>query len=62
MNVIRALLSLFVVVLVVASLTGWAWTGSHQPPEKAAASRVVLTIGALAGAFGLLMIWRRQVE
>ena len=62
MNVIRALLSSFVVVLVVASVTGWVWTGGHQAPEKAAASRVVLAISALAGALGLVMIWRRQPE
>lgn len=62
MNAIRTLLSLFVVVLVVASVTGWVWTGGHQAPEKAAASRVVLATSALAGALGLVMIWRRQPE
>jgi hypothetical protein len=56
---VRALLSIFVVVLIALSIAGWLWAGSHQPPPASLASRLVLTIGALAGVVGLGMLWRR---
>jgi hypothetical protein len=59
MNAIRIAISLFIVVLIVAAVSGWVWTGDHQAPAQSMASRVVLTISALAGAVGLVMIWRR---
>jgi hypothetical protein len=45
MNVVRIAISLFLLLLVVVSVTGWIWTGSHQPASQSIASRVVLTLG-----------------
>jgi len=59
MNAIRIAISLFIVVLIVAAVTGWVWTGGHQAPHQYLASRVVLTISAVAGIVGLVVIWRR---
>jgi hypothetical protein len=39
----------FVALLLIIVALGWAWTARHQPPPQRTASRVVLTIAALAG-------------
>jgi hypothetical protein len=58
MNIIRVAISLFILVLIGVSATGWIWTGSHQPAAQSAASRVVLTLCILAGIGGLVALWR----
>lgn len=58
MSGIRAAISLFIVLLLVAAAAGWMWTGEHQPPDQALASRLVLGVSALAGIGGLVAIWR----
>jgi hypothetical protein len=58
MNVVRALISLFIAVLITVSAVGWIWTGAHQTADQALASRLVLTLGAVAGLVGLLALWR----
>ena len=58
MNVIRAVISSFILILVTLSVMGWIWTGNHQPAAQALASRVVLTISIAAGLAGLVSIWR----
>ena len=58
MNAIRIAITIFILVLVVLSVAGWVWTGSHQPAAQSLASRIVLTIGALAGIVGLVKIWK----
>jgi len=58
MNIVRAAISLFIVVLITVSAIGWIWTGNHQSASQAAASRVVLTLGVLAGIVGLMALWR----
>lgn len=55
---VRIVVSLFVAVIIVAAVVGWVWTGQHQPPAGAMASRVVLSIGALFGVVALVRIWR----
>ena len=60
MTFVRVAISLFVLVLIVVSAMGWVWTGSHQPPPKSTASRVVLTTGMLAGVFCLVTLWRAR--
>jgi hypothetical protein len=47
-------------ILIAVFLVGWIWVGSHQPASQAAASRVVLTLGILAGVIGLAVIWRSR--
>jgi hypothetical protein len=60
MNPIRIAISLFILVLIGVSATGFIWTGSHQSPSQSAASRIVLTLGALAGVVGLAVLWRTK--
>jgi hypothetical protein len=60
MNTVRIVFSLFVLVLVTVAVSGWVWTGSHQPPAQAAASRVVLSLCMLAAVVGLSAMWRRR--
>jgi len=58
MNIVRIAISLFIAVLIAISAIGWIWTGRHQPASQARASRVVLTLSALAGLGGLAALWR----
>jgi len=60
MNVVRIAISLFILVLIAVSAVGWIWTGSHQTPSESEASRVVLTLGLLAGVAGLTALWRAR--
>jgi hypothetical protein len=58
MNAIRVVISFFIAVLIVVSVTGWVWTGAHQPPSQATASHLVLGLAMLAGVVGVVAIWR----
>ena len=60
MNAIRVAITLFILLLVTASIAGWVWTGNHQTPAQAAASHVVLSLGMAAGLVGLTAIWRHS--
>jgi hypothetical protein len=60
MTLIRVAMTTFVLLLIAVSLAGWIWTGSHQPPAQAMASRIVLTVGMAGGLVGLLAIWRTR--
>ena len=60
MNIVRIAISLFILVLIAVSALGWIWTGSHQTPSESEASRVVLTLGVLAGVAGLAALWRAR--
>ncbi len=60
MNLVRILISAFFLVLIALSVSGWVWTGSHQPEAQAAASRLVLTICILTGIAGLTAVWRKR--
>ena len=60
MNIVRIIISLFIVVLISVASTGWIWTGAHQPAAQAAASRVVLSLCILAGVVGLTALWRTK--
>jgi len=58
LNLVRTAISLFIVVLIAVSTTGWIWTGSHQSAAQSAASRVVLALCIGAGVVGLVALWR----
>jgi hypothetical protein len=55
---IRFAASLFILVLIALAAMGWVWTGAHQPPDQALASRTVLALAALSGVAGLIALWR----
>jgi hypothetical protein len=58
MTLVRILVTLFVAAILAATVAGWVWTGQHQPPAGAIASRVVLSISAIAGLVALVVVWR----
>lgn len=58
MTLVRILVTLFVAAILAAAAAGWVWTGQHQPPAGAMASRVVLSISAIAGLVALIAVWR----
>ena len=60
MNVVRILISAFLLVLIALAVSGWVWTGGHQPAAQATASRVVLAACMLAGIAGLTALWRKR--
>ena len=62
MNIVRIVISAFIAILIAVSTIGWIWTGTHQPPSQAAASRVVLTLGVVAGIVGLVVLWRPDAQ
>jgi hypothetical protein len=55
---IRLAASAFILVLIGLTGMGWVWSGAHQSPSEAVASRTVLSLGALAGVGGLVALWR----
>jgi len=60
MNFARIVISTFLLVLIVVAGTGWVWTGRHQPPPQAIASRLVLTVCIVAGFAALRVLWRHR--
>jgi hypothetical protein len=58
MNVIRSLISVFIVLLLVSVAAGWGWTADHQSGGLATASNVVLGLSAIAGIVGLIVLWK----
>jgi hypothetical protein len=62
MNLIRATISVFIVLLLVSVAAGWEWTSAHQPARLATASHLVLGLSAAAGVLGLVMIWVRRPD
>lgn len=53
---------MFLAVVIAISVLGWRWTGNHQTAPQARASRAVLTLGILAGAGALTVLWRRRQQ
>jgi membrane protein YdbS with pleckstrin-like domain len=60
MNVVRIVITAFVVVLIAVAASGWLWAGSHQPAPQAMASRVVLALSVLAGIIGVKAVWAHR--
>ena len=58
MNTIRLAISAFIVVLIAIGVLGWRWTSAHQSASQSAASHLVLGLSMLAGAIGVITIWR----
>jgi membrane protein YdbS with pleckstrin-like domain len=62
MRLVRIAMSVFVLLLISVSVAGWVWTGGHQAPAQATASRIVLTLGVTGGLVGLHAIWKNRAE
>jgi hypothetical protein len=62
MRAIRLAITSVILLLVSAALAGLRWTGTHQSPSDARASRLVLSLAVLAGLAGLGAIWRKPSQ
>jgi hypothetical protein len=60
MKLVRAAISVFIVVLIVTAAAGLIWTGDNQEASQSLASRIVLILGMGAGVVGLIALWRRS--
>ncbi len=59
MNLVRSVISVFVVALVGVSIAGWVWAGAQPSPNREGA-RVVLAICGIASIGCLWMLWREK--
>jgi hypothetical protein len=60
MNVVRSVISFFILVLIAVSVAGWIWAGGQPSPRAMMGSRVALAVSAVAGVVGLVAVWRPQ--
>lgn len=56
MNLVRSIISVFLVALLALSVAGWSWAGG-QPFRSMVGARVVLAICGLASAGCLGLLW-----
>lgn len=56
MNLIRSIISLFLVLLLAVSIAGWMWAGRLPSPNMEGA-RFVLALCGLASLGGLGLLW-----
>lgn len=59
MNLVRTLLSVFLMMVLVVSILGWRWTtGDNLPPDfQIWGARLVLVISAVAALSGIGVLW-----
>ena len=62
MQLVRTVITLFIVLLLVSVAAGWQWTTAHQAAGQASASHLVLAASAVAGLCGLAIIWLRKQD
>ncbi len=56
MNLVRSLISLFLLALLAVSIAGWIWAGG-QPSPKLEGARVVLALCGLSSVGCLWLLW-----
>ncbi|MCA9125025.1 MAG: hypothetical protein KDB11_32845 [Planctomycetales bacterium] len=56
MNLIRSIISVFMVLLLAVSVAGWVWAGG-QPSPKMEGARLVLALCGLTSIGGLGLLW-----
>jgi hypothetical protein len=56
MNVIRSLMSVFLVILLALSIAGWIWAGG-QPSPQSEGARLVLVLCGLTAVGSLWLLW-----
>ncbi|TWU06214.1 hypothetical protein Pla52n_19340 [Stieleria varia] len=59
MNLVRSLITVFLIALFASAVAGWIWAGG-QPSPKMEGSRVVLAICALSSIGCFVLIWRAK--
>ena len=55
---VRIAITAFTLIVLYLTFVGFAWTGTHQAPAAALASRIVLGISGLFALVALIVIWR----
>ena len=55
---VRIAITAFTLIVLYLTVVGFTWTGSHQAPAAALASRIVLGISGLFALVALVVIWR----
>jgi len=56
MNLIRSIISLFLIALVAVSVAGWMWAGS-QPSPNSVGARFVLALCGLSAIGAMAVLW-----
>ncbi len=56
MNGVRAVLSVFLLIVLTLAVLGWRWSGD-LPPPKLRGARVALALTGLASCVALGVIW-----
>jgi len=59
MNLVRTVISVFLVALVAIAVAGWVWAGGHPIPHRDG-GRFVLSLAALASLGCLWLLWTTQ--
>lgn len=59
MNLVRSIISVFVLALVAVSVAGWNWAGG-QPSPRMEGARAVLALCGLSSVGCLLLLWRAR--
>ena len=59
MNLVRSIITFFLLALLVVSIAGWNWAGG-QPASNAVGARIVLTLGGLAALGCIVLLWRAK--
>ena len=61
MNLIRSIMSVFLVILIGLAVAGWVWAGG-QPSPKMEGARFVLALCGLAAMGAIALLWREKPE
>lgn len=56
MNLVRSIISVFLITLVVLSVAGWIWAGG-QPSPKLEGARFILAVCGIASLGSLWVLW-----
>lgn len=56
MNLVRSVISVFLLVLIAVSVAGWIWAGGQPSPQKEGA-RLVHVLSGLGAVGGLGLLW-----
>ena len=60
MNVVRSLMSVFLLILLALSVAGWNWAGG-QPSPQAEGARFVLVLCGLTAVGSLWLLWTAKL-
>lgn len=61
MNLIRSLMSLFLLLVLALTIAGWIWAGG-LPEDKMNGARLALGLSGLAAMGAVVMLWKENVS